>query len=625
MDHATPLITTIVMGLGLALIFGAIANRLRISPLVGYLLAGVVVGPYTPGYIADADLAFELAEIGVILLMFGVGLHFSLKDLLAVKNIAVPGAIVQISLASAMGMGLAHFLGWSLAAGIVFGLSLSVASTVVLLRAMQDRHLIETEKGRIAVGWLIVEDLVMVLTIVMLPALAGFASAGEPDPVAGATAALTAPDNSAIFMTLLVTIGKVAAFVALMLVIGSRVIPWVLHMMAQSGSRELFRLGVLAIALGTAYAAASLFGASFALGAFFAGMILSGSPLSHRAAEETLPLRDAFAVLFFVSVGMLFNPAVVVEHPLPIVATLVIIMLGKSIGAYFIVRAFGYSNRTALIISASLAQIGEFSFILAGMGLKLNLLPADGNDYILAGAIISIMLNPAVFALIDRFKEKRTVEEHHASAQAVPTPNTNDNENTPAAPTTPPAPEAEPQIREDLSAVQARGHADDSGNLIKTNLNNHAIIVGYGRVGQLVCKVLERERWPYMVIEDNHRQYEEAVARGIETIPGNGVENEILEASNIQGARWLFVAIPDIFEAGQIVSKAHAANPALTIIARAHTNAEAKHLYDYGASVVIRGQDEIARGMVSEAFSDPSVGMRSSKLPMDADDLREVL
>lgn len=408
MPHDTPLIATIVAGLGLAFVFGALANRFRIPPLVGYLVAGVLVGPNTPGFVADASLANELAEIGVILLMFGVGLHFSLKDLLSVRAIAVPGAVVQIGFATLLGVGLAWLLGWSLGAGLVFGLALSVASTVVLLRAMQERRLIETERGRIAVGWLIVEDLAMVLALVLLPALAGVLG-GQPQADDHASL-LSLPASHGIWGVVGITLAKVVAFVVVMLVVGRRVIPWILHYVAHTGSRELFRLSVLAIALGVAFGAAKLFGVSLALGAFFAGMVMSESELSHRAAEESLPLRDAFSVLFFVSVGMLFDPFSLVSNGLPILATLAIILIGKSLAAFVIVIAFRYPVATALIISASLAQIGEFSFILAELGVGLKLLPEQGRDLILAGAILSILLNPLMFLIVDRMKpwlEKR--------------------------------------------------------------------------------------------------------------------------------------------------------------------------------------------------------------------------
>ena len=398
MPHATPLIATIVGSLALAFIFGTLAHRLRISPLVGYLLAGVIVGPFTPGYVADQGLALELAEIGVILLMFGVGLHFSLKDLLSVKAIAIPGAILQIAFATLLGWGLAWALGWPMAGGLVFGLALSVASTVVLLRAMQERHALETDRGRIAIGWLIVEDLVMVFVLVLLPPIAAALSEGQ---------AAGSGSGADFLMPLLITLGKVTAFILFMLVVGRRVIPWVLHYIAHTGSRELFRLAVLAIALGVAFGAAALFGVSFALGAFFAGMVLAESELSHRAAEESLPLRDAFAVLFFVSVGMLFDPTIIIRSPLLVTATFGIIVVGKSIAAFLLVRLFRHPTGTALIISASLAQIGEFSFILAALGVELNLLPQEGRDLILAGAILSILANPVLFAAIDRLKGKK--------------------------------------------------------------------------------------------------------------------------------------------------------------------------------------------------------------------------
>jgi len=397
MDHATPLISTIVGGIVLAFVLGALANRLRLPPLIGYLCAGIVVGPHTPGYTADQALAPELAELGVILLMFGVGLHFSLKDLLAVRRIAIPGAVVQIGIATVLGMGVALTFGWSWGEGLVYGLALSVASTVVLLKALQERDLVDTPQGRIAVGWLIVEDLAMVLTLVLLPALAGLLASE------GSGAAL---NTTEVLVTVFATIGKVVAFVAVMMLVGRRFIPWMLERIVWTGSRELFRLGVLATALGVAYGAYSLFGVSFALGAFFAGMVLAESEFSHRAAEESLPLRDAFAVLFFVSVGMLFDPVVLVNDPWGVLATLLIILVGKSAAALGIVKLFGHSTRTGLTIAASLAQIGEFSFILAGLGVMLNVLPERGQALILAGALLSIVLNPVIFHLLDRYTHR---------------------------------------------------------------------------------------------------------------------------------------------------------------------------------------------------------------------------
>ncbi|WP_429097533.1 YbaL family putative K(+) efflux transporter [Aminobacter sp. BE322] len=581
MPHDMPLIATIVAGLGLAFILGAIANRFRIPPLVGYLIAGMLVGPNTPGFVADQKLALELAEIGVILLMFGVGLHFSLKDLLSVRAIAVPGAVVQIGFATGLGAGLAWMLGWSMGAGLVFGLALSVASTVVLLRALQERRMIETERGRIAVGWLIVEDLAMVLALVLLPALAGVL--GGEQQAAQAPDILSLRFDLGVWGVLGVTLAKVAAFVVVMLVVGRRVIPWVLHYVAHTGSRELFRLAVLAIALGVAFGAAQLFGVSLALGAFFAGMVMSESELSHRAAEETLPLRDAFSVLFFVSVGMLFDPTSLLSNTWPILATLFIILIGKSVAAFLIVVAFGYPVATALIISASLAQIGEFSFMLAGLGVSLNLLPEQGRDLILAGAILSIVLNPLAFAGAARLKpwlEKRSGKQPEA-AEAVPI-----------------GPATEPGEVATVAAAPAK--PDDEDAPPPTRLSGHTILIGYGRVGSLVGQSLKEAGLPFLVIEDSDKTIARLMAEGVETVAGNAVRGEVFGAANAAGARRLILAIPNAFEAGQIILKAKAANPEMTIIARAHSDAEVDHLAGLGADKVIMGEREIARGIVDE-------------------------
>ena len=575
MEHQTPLIAAIVGGLVLAFIFGAIANRFRLSPLVGYLLAGVVVGPFTPGFVADQELTLELAEIGVILLMFGVGLHFSLKDLLSVKAIAIPGALAQIAVATLLGMALGWSLGWPIGTGLVFGLALSVASTVVLLRALQDRRIVETERGRIAVGWLIVEDLAMVLTLVLLPALAGLLQA------AGSTGSEL--DLYEISRAVALTIGKIVAFVALMLIVGRRVIPWVLHAIAHTGSRELFRLAVLAIALGVAYGAALLFGVSFALGAFFAGMILSESPLSQRAAEETLPLRDAFAVLFFVSVGMLFDPRILLADPLPILATLAIIIIGKSAASFLIVRVFGHPLSTALTISASLAQIGEFSFILATLGVTLHLLPERARDLILAGAILSIMLNPLFFAALERLSPileklwpREPANEPGATGEVAP-------------------------------------------DIVPTSLRGHAVVIGFGRVGGLVGRRLQQAGIPVLVIEDTVGVAGKLRQQGYEVLEGNAANSAILDAANLPAARWLFVAIPNAFEAGQAVEQAREANPSLEIIARAHSDAEIDYLRQHGANLIIMGEREIARGMIEHALgegaSDNMKGAGPTPLP----------
>ncbi len=551
MQHNAPLISTVVIGLVLAFILGALAQRIRVSPLVGYLLAGVAMGPFTPGYVADQRIANELAEIGVILLMFGVGLHFSLKDLWSVRAVALPGAMVQISAATIMGWALGWMLGWSTGKGVMFGIALSTASTVVLLRAMQERRLIETERGRIAVGWLIVEDIACVLTLVLLPPIAGLMK-GE---AAGGMAI------SALALPLAATLGKVVAFVALMLVVGRRAIPWLLHYIAHTGSRELFRLGVFAISLGVAFGAATLFDVSFALGAFLAGVILSESELSQRAASETLPLRDAFAVLFFVSVGMLFDPSIVLKEPLPLLATLFIIVFGKSLAAYAIVRAFGYCNSTALTISASLAQIGEFSFILVGLGVSLSLMTDRARDLVLAGAIITIMLNPLWFALLDRFTAR-------AAEKGAAKPS--------AAPARPP--------REPLPA---------------SSLTGHVVLIGHGRVGSVVSRTLRASGTPLLVIEDNPGAIERLREQGVEVITGNAAAPAMLEAANVGDARGLLVAIPDAFEGGQIVAKARAISASLPIIARAHSEEQIAHLKFHGATTVIMGELEIARAMLA--------------------------
>ncbi|WP_407051204.1 cation:proton antiporter [Methyloraptor flagellatus] len=617
MPHATPLISTIVAGLGLAFLLGALAHRLRLSPLVGYLIAGILVGPYTPGYVADQSLAPELAEIGVILLMFGVGLHFSLKDLLSVRVIAVPGALAQIGFATALGWGLGTLMGWSTGGSLVFGLALSVASTVVLLKALQERRIVDTGRGRIAIGWLIVEDLAMVLALVLIPAAASVAG-GEhaaPDPLA-ATLSDWLGFDPGLWGIIAITLLKVAAFVGFMLVVGRRVIPWVLHRIAHSGSRELFRLGVLAIALGVAYGAAKLFGVSFALGAFFAGMILSESELSHRAAQESLPLRDAFAVLFFVSVGMLFDPGIVLKSPLPLVATVAIIVLGKSIAAFLIVIAFGRSVGAAAMISASLAQIGEFSFILADLGVGLKLLPEEGRALILAGAIISIILNPLVFLLVERVTP--TLEARlfpgraREGAETLPPGATATGATlTAAVSASAPVGEASGTERVDQVAGTVVG---DARAPEPTTLTGHTVLVGYGRVGGVVGDALQGRQAPLIVIEDAGKPVQALRDAGIELIVGNAASDEVLALANLAAAKSLVVAIPESFEAGQVVEKARKANPALLIVARAHSDAEVDYLTKRGADTVIMGEREIALAMLNR-LDGGAVSQRAAGTP----------
>ncbi|HTE36036.1 MAG TPA: YbaL family putative K(+) efflux transporter [Reyranella sp.] len=542
-EHQTPLIAMIAAGLMLAYVFGLLAHRLRIQPLVGYLVAGIVVGPFTPGFTADAGLAAELAEIGVILLLFGVGLHFSLKDLVSVARIVVPGTIIQIIIATLMGAGLARMLGWSWQAGLVFGLALSVASTVVMVRAFQDRRLLDTERGRVAVGWLVVEDLIVVLALVLLP-----------------TAALVASDDSVplsrMAFQLLITLLKVSIFVTVMLVVGRRVIPWLMHYTAHTGSRELFRLAVYAIAIGVAFGAAKMFGVSFALGAFFAGMVMGESNLSQQATEEALPLRDAFAVLFFVSVGMLFNPHVFVEAPLALAATVGIIVVGKAGLAWAIVRVFKLSNTTALAVAAGRAQIGEFSFILIGLAIEIDLIPPLARDLILGGAIISIVLNPLLFAVL--------VRRPHPEGGL---------------------PDA----------------AEPAETLTPTALSDHNVLVGYGRVGSLVGAALARNGGKMVVIETSEDSLERARRDGAEVFIGNAADPEILAAANLKQARRLFVTIPEPFEAGQVVQQARKTNPSIDILARAHSDAAVEHLAGLGATLVVLGEREIAERMLERA------------------------
>ena len=545
MPHHMPLIGTIVAGLVIAFIMGALAHRLKVSPIAGYLLAGVIVGPFTPGFVADVGLASQLAEIGVILLMFGVGLHFSLRDLLSVRKIAIPGAIVQIGAATLMGMGLAWALGWTLLAGFVFGLALSVASTVVLLRALEHRNLVQTERGRIAVGWLIVEDLVMILALVLLP------------PIAAAMSGSGAVTGASIAGSIAGTFFKVAGFIALMLIVGRRVIPALLHWVVHTGSRELFRLSVLAIALGVAFGAAFVFDVSFALGAFFAGMILGETQLSRRATEETLPLRDAFAVLFFVSVGMLFDPRVPVEQPGSLLVTVAIIIFGKSVAAFAIVRAFGHPTQTALTVSASLAQIGEFSFILAGLGTGLGILPPEARDLILAGSILSILANPLIFSLFaERIRRDRKAER-----------------------------EAEGRVEEEKQRRR----------------EGHVILVGYGRVGSRIAKQLHEGRRALIVIEDQRDTARKAETEGMQVVLGNATQPRVLHEAGIEHASKLLIAIPEGFEGGAVAERARELNPKLPIIARAHSDEEVEHLRRLGAQHVVMAERETAKRMFTLA------------------------
>jgi CPA2 family monovalent cation:H+ antiporter-2 len=533
MHHLSPLIGVLVIGIGLAFILGTLVQRLRMPPLVGYLLAGVVVGPFSPGIMIDRNVTAELADIGVVLLMFGVGLHFQPRDLMKVKATAVPGAILQMAAITIFGTGAGLIFGWTVGQGLAFGLSLSVASTVVVMRALQDRRLAESDRGRIAIGWLVVQDLLTVLVLVLLPPLSALLKGGALEP-------------ALLLKTLGLTFGKLALFAALMLVIGRRIIPAVLHYIAHTGSRELFRLAVLSVALSVAFSAAYLFDVSIALGAFFGGMILAGSALSQRAAEESLPLRDAFAVLFFVSVGMLFDPRVIIEQPFALGLTFAIVMAGGA-ACYFLLRLFGVKSESAATIAVCLAQIGEFSFILADLNVRLGLMSEEARGLVLGASILSIFLNPLLFALISRREAAHQVPDR-------------------------PRPAPEP-----------------------TTLRDHAVLVGFGRVGHLIADGI-RGTLPLLVVEEGV-----VGDPGIEHIRGNAARDDVLAAANLKDARLLFVAIPQAFEAGQIVQQARRANPDLPIVARAHFDAEVQHLLQMGASRVEMGEREIALAMLDFA------------------------
>lgn len=558
MPHEVNLITTVAAGLGLAMVFGFVAARIKLPPLVGYLFAGIVIGPNTRGFVADVALAGQLAEIGVMLLMFGVGLHFSLDDLASVRRIALPGAVVQIVVATALGTLTAMIWGWNFGAGLVFGLALSVASTVVLLRALDARGALETFNGRIAVGWLIVEDLVMVLVLVLLPPLANVLGGSARDAAAGGS----------VGTALAITFAKVAAFVVLMLVVGRRLFPRVLWLVAKTGSRELFTLCVVAAAVGVAYGAAALFGVSFALGAFFAGMMMRESRFSHRAADESLPLRDAFAVLFFVSVGMLFDPAVVMRQPLSVVAVVTIIIFGKTLAAVLLVLLFRYPLNTALTVGASLAQIGEFSFILAGLGVEYRLLPDEGRNLILAGALISIALNPAVFAAIE--PAQRWIRARSELARRL----------------------------ERLADPLAQLPTSVDASL----LTGHVAIVGYGRVGKRIAAALREHGIPFTIAEQNRDLVEQLREEGAHAVSGDANDPAVLIQAHVARAAMLVIATPDSVGIRRMVDVARKLNPKIQIALRTHSDEEARMLREERAGEVFMGEHELAKAMTQHVL-----------------------
>ena len=561
MEHNISLITTIASAFGLALIFGFIAERIKLPALVGYLMAGIMIGPATPGFVADIGIASQLSEIGVMLLMFGVGLHFSVNDLLAVKRIAVPGAVVQMSLATVLGAVLAHGWGWTFGEGLIFGLSLSCASTVVLLKALESRGILDSMNGKIAVGWLVVEDLATVLVLVLMPPLAGILG-GTVD------VANTAP----LWQTISLTILQVSVFIVLMLVVGKRALPWLLWHVAKTGSRELFTLSVVAVAIGIAYGASALFNVSFALGAFFAGMVMRESEFSHRAAEESLPLRDAFAVLFFVSVGMLFEPQILLDEPLRLLAVVAIIIIGKSIAAMVLTLAFRYPLNTALTIAASLAQIGEFSFILAGLGMALGILPAAGMSLILAGAFVSIALNPLVFSAIKPLKIWAL--KHSRLAREL---------------------EARTDPFAELPMSTERKY-----------LEGQVVLVGYGRVGRRIAEALTERGIPYVVAEQNREVVEKLRKSGVPAVSGDAADPSVLIQAHITNAALLVIATPDPMNVRKMAEIATTLQPGIEVVVRTHSEEESKMLQSDGIGTVFFGEEELAKGMtkhVLERFS----------------------
>lgn len=559
MAHNITLITTVVAALCIGLIFGITAVRLKLPTVVGYLAGGIIIGPSTPGFVADAALTEQLAEMGVMLLMFGVGLQFSLHDLLRVRNIALPGAILQIIVATGMGMGLAYLWEWELGAGIVFGLCLSVASTVVLLRALEDRGLLQSLNGRIAVGWLVVEDLVMVMILVLLP------------PFSTALMGKGEVSGSHILQIMAITSIQFAAFIAFMLLIGQKLFPWFLWRVARTGSRELFTLAVIAAGVGVAYGSSHFFGVSFALGSFFAGMILRKSELSHRAAEESLPLRDAFSVLFFVSVGMLFQPTVLLDSPMYVLATTAVIVLGKSFAAFFLVLAFRYPLSTALTVSASLAQIGEFSFILSTLGLSLGLLSAHAQSIIVAGALISIAINPIVFKEIARLQKWLPANSKLARKLEHPAG--------------PHDPLAELPISVD-----------------REKITGQVVLVGYGKVGRKIAKRLGEHGVHFIVAERNRRLVQHIREQGIAAVAGNAEEPSVLVQAHIANASTLIIAAPNNFRVRDLVETARALNPSITSLIRTHNEVDAQLFQEENIGKVFLGEHELANAMTDYIF-----------------------
>ncbi len=537
---------------------------MRVPAIAGYLLAGVVIGPFTPGFVANSEIAGELAEIGVMLLMFGVGLHFSLEDLLNVRKIAIPGALLQICACTVLGTVLAASWGWSFGGALVFGLALSVASTVVLLRALEARGLLDSINGHITTGWVVVQDIAMVLVLVLLP------------PIALALSDIPANSSAVpLWQAISLTVVKVGCFIVLMLVAGRRIFPWLLWQVSRTGSRELFTLCVVAAAVSVAFGAAQLFGVSFALGAFFAGMMMRESEFSHRAAEESLPLRDAFAVLFFVSVGMQFDPAILAAHPLRVLAVLAVVLIGTPLVATTLVLILRYPLNTALTVGASLSQIGEFSFILGGLGLSLRLLPAEGHHLILAGAISSIILNPLAFRAIN--PAVNWIRSRSRLARYLE------------------------RTRDPLAELpMSTGHEYLSGQVV---------LVGYGRVGRRIGEQLSAHGIPYVVAEENRGIVEKLRTDGFAAVCGNAADPAVLIQAHIARAAMLIIATPDSFNIRRINEIATQLNPSIETLVRTHSEDEAELLEKEGIGRIFLGEGELAQGMSEHALR------RFGKLP----------
>lgn len=583
MDHEPVLISTIAIGLTAAFIGGFVARRIGLPAIVGYIVAGVAIGPFTPGLVADPGVATELAELGVILLMFGVGIHFSIRDLLAVRWIAIPGAMIQIPIVAALGTALGVALGYGVGGGLVLGLSISVASTVVMLRALGDRNELDTEQGKIAVGWLIVQDLFTVVVLVLLPLIAPTLGAHPPESGAAVSGSLAEGGGLA---EIALAIGRAAIFAVLMVVAGARLIPWLLLQVARQGSRELFTLSVLAIALGIAYAASTVFGVSFALGAFLAGLVVSESDMSHQAAADALPLRDAFAVLFFVSVGMLLDPTYLVANPLPVLAMVGLIVIAQPVAAFLIVVLFGYATRVALTVAAALGQIGEFSFILGTLGLALGLLQEEGFQLVVAGALLSIAINPVLFALIEPLDRR-------LRGQPL------------------------------LVAINRRriGGLATIGDEQRAALVNHAIICGYGRVGRLIGPALERRGFRYAVITQQRDEVDRLRSAGVIAIYGDAAQAEVLEMAAVRSARLVIVATSEPNETRLIVERIHELDSGVDIVVRTHSDAEAAHLRALGGKVqAVHGERELAVQMAR--YSLRRFGLSSAEAEAVAQGLR---